>query len=69
MTTKTIITTSGWYENDDGTITEYTWNEGQLHEMSTVADWAAVGALKAEREREVIEDLTKEYCPRNRPRL
>jgi len=50
MATKEPVTTSGWYENADGTWTEYTWRAGQLCEGRTQAQ----PETSAEREQRLI---------------
>lgn len=36
------VTGSGWYENDDGSVTRYDWRNGWLCAGVTVSGWAAV---------------------------
>jgi hypothetical protein len=38
MATKEPVTVGGWYENTDGSWTEYTWRNGELVELRTAAE-------------------------------
>jgi len=38
-TTLEPVTTSGWYERTDGTVSLYTWRSGRLDCDRTVAGW------------------------------
>ena len=42
------VTTSGWYENDNGSVTFYFWQSGRLCEGKTLADWSAVSEYEGE---------------------
>jgi hypothetical protein len=55
MSTKEPVTTSGWYENTDGTVTYYSWPAASSHRGpvgpvagQTVASWADVPSKKDE---------------------
>lgn len=43
----TPVTTTGWYENGDGTVTYRYWMAGRLCDGATLGDWAAVAAAAA----------------------
>jgi len=40
--TREPVTTGGWYENTDGSVTRYHWDAGRLLTGETVAGWAHV---------------------------
>ena len=40
------VTVGGWYENVDGSVTEYVWRAGSLCEGKTVPGWEDVEAAK-----------------------
>jgi hypothetical protein len=48
MATVEPVTTSGWYENTDGTVSRYTWRSGQLDLDRTVPSWAEVPSREEE---------------------
>lgn len=48
MTTTEPVTTSGWYENVDGTVSKYSWRAGQLCLDRTVASWVDVPSREEE---------------------
>ncbi len=52
--TVTPVTTSGWYENADGTVSRYVWRDGRLDLDETVADWSEV---RSNAERLAADDL------------
>lgn len=43
--TLTPVTVSGWYENTDGTVTFYHWQDGQLIKGRTVNGWSDVSEV------------------------
>jgi hypothetical protein len=44
------VTVGGWYENDDGTVTEYTWRAGRLCTGETASSWTEVSEIDSRRE-------------------
>ncbi len=48
MSTKTPVTTSGWYELTDGKIQYFYWIQGELYDGKIVATWDEVDAIERE---------------------
>jgi hypothetical protein len=57
-TTIKPVTTSGWYENTDGTVSLYTWRNGRANKDQTVASWAEI-KTELERTEDIIEAYDK----------
>ena len=51
------ITTTGWHENTDGTVTRHAWIDGRLQEVVTVGGWNGVIAYKKSQEEAINEAL------------
>lgn len=54
-TTIKPVTLSGWYENEDGTVTQYAWRAGRLEADQTVPSWAEVPSREHDLARMVDE--------------
>lgn len=63
MKTPPPVTTSGWYENTDGSLTEYTWRAGQLYARRSVASWSEVPGRDYAAEDRDYRQMTKGTVP------